>query len=855
MKKTRYFLFFSAVIMMLLCSGVFVWMVRLMDRVSENSIQEIGSIYMAEMNRHIQQKFVTMMDLRLNQLEGLVKRTPPTKAIYGKNLLDELSLNAEVREFNYLGLYTPQGAAETVYGAPVILAQAEEFLEKVNMEGVAISYGTDGRNRRLVMLGVKASYPMKDGQYSAAIVAGFPMEEVNNSLFLYENNTLSYSHIIDSDGKLIIRTHDTGYDNYFQKAGELFSPRGNKTAAQQVTEIRRAMQENNSYSALIRVGSDRQRQHLYLSSLPNTDWFLITTMPQQALESAVSRLGEDRARVTLWACAVVLFVFLLIFAYYYMLSYFQVKRLDAAKRESDRANKAKSEFLSNMSHDIRTPMNAVVGMTAIALNNLQDSSRVQDCLKKIQLSSKHLLGLINDILDMSKIESGKLTLNIGKVSLREIMNDMLSIIQPQIRAKKQRFEVFIQHIITENICCDSLRLNQILLNLLSNSMKFTPEGGSVKVYLSQEASPLGADFVRTRLRVTDTGIGMSAEFKAKIFESFSREDSARVQKTMGTGLGMAITKYLVDAMGGEIDVQSEPDKGTEFNITLDFQKAPGEQEEMHLPAWKMLVVDDSPELCESAVSELTALGVHAESVCDGENAVKKMEEARLGGRDYDMVLVDWQMPGMDGVQTIRKMHERIGKDIPLFLISAYDWSAVEEEARAAGVSGFIAKPLFKSTLFYGLNQYAEHPVRVEQPVEAAVCSLQGKRVLLAEDNELNWEVAREILADAGVEAEWAQNGQICVDKFMASAPGYYQAVLMDIRMPVMTGYEAARAVRSAQRADNNIPIIAMTADAFAEDIQRCLESGMNAHTAKPINPQELLRLLCQHMGLVKQQVP
>ncbi len=849
MKKTKHFLFFSAAVMVLFSLGVFIWMARFMDKTSEQTIHEIGTLYMTEMSRHIQQKFLTIMDERLQQLEGIIKRTPPQSVTYGEDMLRELNLNARVRDFTYLGLYSKNGDAQTVHGFPINLLGETDFWSLLEKDDKLIGYATDGQGERLAVLALPAKYPMKDGKTSAAIVAGFPMEEINDALFLHENKEFFYSHVINQDGRFIIRPNQEG-DNYFQKIHKMSSLDARKNFRQYEQEIREAMYEKAPYSALVRLGSSRQHQHLYLSALPNTDWFLITVMPQTALEKSVRSLSRERSRVTVLAAAAMLFLFFLIFAYYYALSGAQMKRLNQARRESDRANKAKSEFLSNMSHDIRTPMNAVVGMTDIALANITNPSRVTDCLKKIQLSSKHLLGLINDVLDMSKIESGKLKLNIDRLSLRQTMDDLVSIIQPQIKAKHQKFDIFIHKIISEDVFCDSVRLNQILLNLLSNSIKFTPNKGSVSVFLFQEPAPLGAEYVRTHLRVKDTGIGMSAEFKEKLFESFSREDSARVHKTMGTGLGMAITKYLVDQMKGTIDVQSEPDKGTEFHITLDLKKVPNPEEKMRLPAWNMLVVDDNAELCESAAAALAELGVRAECAGDGETAVKKMEQRLLNHQEYDIVLVDWQMPGMDGLQTIRAIHERINKDVPVFLISAYDWSAIKDEALQSGVSGFIAKPLFKSTLFYGLNPYSKQKeASHNEGTVPKSCPLRGKRILLAEDNELNYEVAREILAAEGMEIEWAQNGQICVEKLKHSAPWFYDAILMDIRMPVMTGYEAARAIRALDRADKNIPIIAMTADAFSEDVQRALASGMNAHTAKPINTQELLRLLCRHMGI------
>ncbi len=559
-------------------------------------------------------------------------------------------------------------------------------------------------------------------------------------------------------------------------------------------------------------------------------------------------------------CVILIASLLLIFAQSFRISKHQMIALkqasetaeqerraaESARRDAEHANKAKSEFLSNMSHDIRTPMNAIVGMTTIAIANMENMEQVQNCLRKIALSSKHLLGLINDVLDMSKIESGKMTLNMDQVSLREVMDSIVNIVQPQVKAKKQRFDVFIHDISSENVCCDSVRLNQVMINLLGNAVKFTPEGGTINVSLYEEPSPRGEDYVRTHLVVKHNGIGMSREYQKKIFDSFSREDTARVQKTEGTGLGMAITKYIVDAMEGRIYVESELGQGSEFHVELDLLKALVKEADMVLPNWNMLVVDDDEQLCESAVASLKSIGVTPDWCLNAEDALEKVKEHRGKMNDYHDILLDWKLPGKDGIATAREIRRLYGTDIPILLISAYDWSEIEEDARAAGVTGFIAKPLFKSTLYYGLQPFAEKLTESESgsaPARTESAVLAGKRILLAEDNDINWEIANELLSSMGLELDRAENGQICLEKFQQSPVHHYDAILMDIRMPVMNGYQATEAIRALEREDSSIPIIAMTADAFSEDVKRCLDCGMNAHVAKPIDVREVCRQL------------
>ncbi len=587
---------------------------------------------------------------------------------------------------------------------------------------------------------------------------------------------------------------------------------------------------------------------MYCTTLPYSEWHLVTILPFGILSETVNGLNQNRTLATLAVFGIILVVLLHIFYRYYKMTCQQLDDLEAARQEALQANKAKSEFLSNMSHDIRTPMNAIVGMTAIATAHIDDKEQVQNSLKKISLSSRHLLGLINDVLDMSKIESGKMTLTVERISLREVVESIVGIVQTQVKGKGQHFNVHIDNIVAEDVYCDSVRLNQVLMNLLSNAVKYTPEGGSIQLSLYQEDAPSskGEMFVRTHVVVRDNGIGMTEEFMEHIFDSYSRADSKRVQKTEGAGLGMSITKYIVDAMGGTITVDSELDMGTEFHVVLDMEKADVEEIDMVLPAWKMLVVDDDEVLCRTATEALESIGLQAEWTLSGENAIELVTRHHQMRDDYQIVLLDWKLPGMDGLMVARQIRKIVDKDMPLILISAYDWSEFEAEARKAGISGFISKPLFKSTLFYGLRKY--------MGVDEAHCEtetdtgLSGRRILVAEDNELNWEILAELLSDVGLELDWAENGKICLEKFQQSSNGYYDAVLMDVRMPVMNGYEATRSIRASGHPNAvDIPIIAMTADAFSEDIQRCLESGMNAHTAKPINLDEVLSLLKKYI--------
>ncbi len=838
--KTTRFLTASLVAVVLLCVCVFSFLAFHMSQVSTQTINQVGTLYMSNMSQQISMHFGTTISLRLDQLDAIVTTTSPQSFQGYDQMCQELSYQASVRNFECLGLYSSDGVFEMLYGSQITVSDPEPFLESLKNGEKKVAIGTDPNGEKIILLGIPTTYPMGNGSSSTALVAGLPAAYISDTLSLEENDDHVYSFILRRDGSFVIRNANTYRNSYFERVRMLYSDVGGKSPETYLIELQQAMDAHQDYSTESVIDGDQR--HIYLTDLPYSEWYLLTTMPYSTMNSIVSGLSRQWGYTALLGGAVLLAALLFVFSRYFKLTRQQMEELDRAWRDADAATKAKSEFLSNMSHDIRTPMNAIVGMTAIATANIDDRDQVQNCLKKITLSSKHLLGLINDVLDMSKIESGKMTLSMDQISLREVLESIVSIVQPQIRIKNQQFHVSIHDISTENVYCDSVRLNQVLLNLLSNAIKFTPEGGSVTVTLYQEPSPRGDEYIRIHLSVKDTGIGMSPEFKEKIFDSFAREDNTRVHRTEGTGLGMAITKYIVDAMQGTIELDSEPGQGTEFRVTLDLEKASTPEQEMILPEWNMLVVDDDQLLCESAVTSLRSIGIRADWSQDGESAIEKILQRREKQDPFQIILLDWKLPGIDGIETARRIRHTLASEVPILLISAYDWSEIEEDAKSAGINGFISKPLFKSTLYHSLKQYAGHTEAEPDPSQQAV-DLSGKRVLLAEDNELNWEIASELLSSLGLSLDWAENGQICLDMFQKSAPGYYDAILMDIRMPVMTGYEATRAIRALDRPDAGLPIIAMTADAFAEDVKKALDAGMDSHVAKPIDIREVSRLL------------
>ena len=523
----------------------------------------------------------------------------------------------------------------------------------------------------------------------------------------------------------------------------------------------------------------------------------------------------------------------------------QNRKLEIALQHEGAANRAKREFLFNMSHDIRTPMNAIIGFTSLAATHIDNREQVLDYLKKISTSSQHLLSLINDVLDMSRIESGKVKIEEKAVHLPDLVHDVRSIIQPNVAAKRLSLFIDTMDIEDEDIITDPLRLNQILLNILSNAIKFTPTGGMISIRIAQKnGAPKGC--VCYEFRIKDNGIGMSEEFQKHIFEEFSREESSTVSGIQGTGLGMSITKNIVDLMGGTIALTSEPGKGSEFIVTLCFTRSGQKTEPKQLPqleGLRALVADDDTNTCLNVSTMLSKIGMRPEWTISGKEAVIRTKYAVEQGDEFSVYIIDWLIPDMNGIEIVRQIRKVIGNRCPIIILTAYDWADIEDEARAAGVTAFCEKPLFLSEL----RRVLAEPFRAEpasKPAQPTAADLKGKKLLLVEDNELNREIALEILKEAGFVVDTAEDGAVAVRKIKQAAPGQYDLILMDIQMPNLDGYEATRQIRALPDAEKaSIPIFAMTANAFEEDRQNALEAGMNGHIAKPLDVPHLLRVL------------
>ncbi len=602
--------------------------------------------------------------------------------------------------------------------------------------------------------------------------------------------------------------------------------------------------------AVFRTGKTSGRDYMYYSPMDINEWSIAVEIPESVAFESVFVVRKICLLLGIIMAAVIFSFYLWVRNNSKQMTQRAVEQavLSEKLRKAEAADRAKSIFLSNMSHDIRTPMNAIIGYTTLVQTCLDDREKTEEYLRKILSSGNHMLSLVNDVLDMSRIESGKLNIEEKACSISDIFRDMRNIIQPQMQTKQLNFYMDTIDVIDEDIFCDKLHVNQALLNLLSNAIKFTPNGGTVALTVRQKpGAPAGRGAYE--IRVKDTGIGMSKEFIEHIFEPFERERNTTASGIQGTGLGMAITKNIIDTMGGAITVESEQGKGTEFIIDLEFklQTEPKKAEHVEeLKGLRALIADDSFVTCDSVTKMLCQIGMNADWVLHGKEAVLHAKQAHEMGEDYNVYIIDWLLPDLNGLEVVRQIRSIIGENTPIILITAYDRTEIEDEAKNAGVTAFCSKPIFLSELrdilISSAMEFASSAEENEAKEEAKGSS--GKRLLLVEDNELNREIAEELLSANGFIIDKAENGSIAVEKVKNSEHGFYSLILMDIQMPVMNGYEASKAIRALDDKElASIPIVAMTANAFEEDKQQALESGMNAHVAKPFDINDLMELI------------
>ncbi|MCH5208815.1 MAG: response regulator [Oscillospiraceae bacterium] len=690
----------------------------------------------------------------------------------------------------------------------------------------------------------------RDGKTAAMLYGITRLDTLSEGLNTYNNafDGAADVYIIDSkNGDFILDTfhgellnlHDYSSGDYEHEV------RGDKTWEDCINDIL-SLEKG---SCVFHSSQSEGWKYLYYAPAGINGWSIAVQVSENVVFANVIAVQK------IWLVVGVILMIVIVLYYLWVTQNFREYTKQAVKQavlteklqKAEAADRAKSMFLSNMSHDLRTPMNAIIGYTTLVQSNLDKPEKTEEYLKKILSSSNHMLSLINDVLDMSRIESGKLNIEEKECSISDIFRDMRNIIQTQMKSKQLNFFMDTIDVIDEDIYCDKLHTNQVILNLLSNAIKFTPSGGSVGLTIRQKPNA-AKGFGAYEIRVKDNGMGMSEEFTKHIFEPFERERNSTISGIQGTGLGMAITKNIVDAMGGTIEVFSEKGKGTEFVINVEFrlQSEPKKIESVQvLEGLRALIADDNFATCDSVSKMLHQIGMRPDWVLHGKEAVLHAKQAYELGDEYKAYIIDWLLPDLNGLEVVRQIRAEIGDSAPIIIISAYDWADIEEEALAAGVTAFCSKPIFLSELRDVLAKAAGSDIsRKDKDSAPDLSSIEGTRLLLVEDNELNREIANELLSERGFVIEQAENGQIAVDMVKQSEEGYYKIILMDVQMPVMDGYTATKEIRALENpALANIPIVAMTANAFEEDKKRAVDSGMNAHIAKPIDFEKLIEVV------------
>ena len=670
--------------------------------------------------------------------------------------------------------------------------------------------------------------PVKSERTEKAILMRVIPVEVLSSKWVFPSEKYSDAQIsiIDRDGNYIIKGKSFKNSNFFE-----FYKSYNQINKDDLEKLESEIHE----TGLLTMLNSKAESSLIVHVPVNTsfDWTLLTYIPM----ADITKNNIDWPLViVVSACLIILLIFDIL-----VIMRFN-RKLAAAAEEADNANKAKTDFLSTMSHDIRTPMNAIIGLTTIAEKNVKDSESVSDNLRKIQLASNHLLTLINDILDISKVERGNITLSPVTFSIVDSAENLVNISQPMVRQKNIDFRFRSRNIKYEYLYADQLRINQIFINILSNALKYTPANKQVYVDLIELPSEKEG-FIKLEYKVADTGIGMPKSFMEVMYQPFIRQTDSRINSIQGTGLGLAITKKMVDIMGGQIECESIEGEGTTFTVTLDIEVSSKDETEQKLPPLEVLVIDDDEVLLETACDTLTALGTNPETAKSGETALTKLLAKRETGKPYNIIILDWKMPGIDGVELTKKIREIAGNDISILLVSAYDWTQIEEDAKHAGIDGFISKPLFRSSLFKKISEMLGLEENIASQEENN-SDIQNMKVLVAEDMDVNWEVISTLLDMYGIKSKRAENGKVAVEMLKSIQPTDYDAVFMDIQMPIMNGLEATREIRKLENPyAAGIPIIAMTADAFSENVAECFEAGMNGHIAKPIDINNVIKEL------------
>lgn len=844
-----------AAAVILICVAMLAGMLWSYRKKTDAAVTQISEVYLGELTDQIISHFETSLNSQFAQVVTVMESAGVQDLSDPEHLQNFLRRQRENNGFTYAALLTEDGMCytdEDVYPAISkinslnILLQGKDRLISAN----ETILGDD-----MLLLGTPIDGISLGGTRIVAALVGLDTQSLNEKILSHKADSNAYANVISRQGAFVMRSshrHSAAGTNLFSslQLNAVFDE------GYSLDELRKCITAGEAGMAALAL--EGEHEYLYYAPIPDTDWTMYVAMPSGGLDLQIESLSAFMSRAAVLVVSGIAAT-LLLFSFIYIrivrqnasLLEREKERAETALLRAEQASMAKSEFLSRMSHEIRTPMNGIIGMTMIAMQNIEKPVKVTDCLRKVTLSSKHLLALINDVLDMSKIESGKIELKNERFDFKVLMESLSTVYYGQAAAKKVEFNTVLSGSVRESLVGDSLRLNQIITNLLSNAIKFTPENGRVTLRVCEEKEEDGKIWLR--FDVADTGCGIAPENVEKIFNAFEQEDAGVAQKYGGTGLGLSISRRFSELMGGSLTVDSRLGQGSTFTALIPFgtvDTEAGNSSPLDYGSLKALVVDDDLETCEHVTLLLEKLGVDADWTDNGYQAVAKVEQAHHLGEDFDVCFVDWKMPFLDGLETTRRIRKAVGKnDIAVVLITAYDPTEIEESALEAGAVGIISKPLFTSTLAEAFESIRGSRVgALEKPRRLTDYDFHGKRVLVVEDNEINLEIATELVSISGAAVTTAQNGKEAVDTFAASAPGYFDLILMDVQMPVLDGYGATRQIRALSRPDaSEVPILAMTANAFSEDVALSTANGMNGHISKPIEVDTLFAAMAKFL--------
>lgn len=854
-KKLAVITIVTAIVLAVVMIVSSVWLGRSSVRLTGNTANEISRLYLTELSAATAMHLNTSLGYHFSQVESAGELLTEDIASNAVKLSDYIESLKHSYGFSFLAFVDEEGYYHDSVGA-YSAASNVSFLGRLIRDGSReISYNEKIKDSDVILLG-SGMKPVKAGSTKfIAVLAGIDTATMSRRVVLANEQSHTYSSVITSDGSYVIYSDMNG-----QFKGS------NLISALKKTAVFSGEDELSDFTEGLKTGGrgtfyittdNGAGFYMYYTPLENTDWYLVTFMPYQVIESTIRDLSTSINANSTISFLVFLSILVMLFILYIIQSINKRRQLEQAKAAAEQAfkiaedaNSAKSVFLSNMSHDIRTPMNAIVGFSTLLNRDADNPEKVREYTKKITLSSQHLLSLINDVLDMAKIESGKTTLNLSKTNLADMVEEINTIIRPQMKAKNHSFDILIQNVRHESINVDKLRVHQILLNLLTNAVKYTPENGHITLELT-ELKQTSQQYAKYRFRVTDNGYGIDPEYLSSVFDVFSREQNSVINKIQGTGLGLAITRNLVNLMGGSITAESEKGKGSVFTVELQLMIAEDVNAEEF---WKenhisrILVVDDEESVCKNVEWTMEQLGVSVDYCMDGDTAVSMTEKALKEDDSYHTILLDWKIPGKDGIQIAKEIRRSIPSDIPIMILTSYDISEIEDEMLNGVVDGFIPKPFFESNLRQKLKEIIDTGEAVKQEDEDSPDSLEGLNFLVAEDNELNAEILSELLQMKGASCVICENGSAAVERFQSSGENEFAMILMDVQMPIMDGYQATRLIRDSDHPQaKDIPIIAMTANAFSEDVRNALFAGMNAHMAKPVDIKRLEQLVKELM--------